>query len=85
MNFIRLTALIAVTTIAFACNTGYNSKNAEADNIVSLKKEVGLADFKQEEEKSPDREEFYADSTARQQVPRGKTKTTTAKRTGNQT
>lgn len=69
MNFIRITAFIAVTMTAFACNTRNESKETE---LATLKKEVGLMNYKVEEEKKTDNEGFYIDSTARQQqIPAG--------------
>src|SRR5687767_6832642 len=68
MKLIRITAIIAVTMIAFACTTKDSKQSAEA---MAVNKEIGLNDLK-EEEKSPDQERFFADSTTRQQqVPPG--------------
>ncbi len=75
MNFIRLTAIIAVTLTAFACDSKKNSLNSLERTINTDQKEIGLADLKiEEEERKIDKEEFYADSVGKPQVPGDKQK-----------
>ncbi len=73
MNFIRLTAFIAVSMIAFACDRGYDAKNATDVNSVVAQKELAITDFK-DEEKGIDREKFYTDSVRKMHTPGDKQK-----------
>lgn len=69
MNLIRLTAIIAVTMTAFACNTKNESKKTEAANILVAEEGLTVADYKDEEEKKPADKGFYTDTVSRPQVP----------------
>ena len=63
MNFIRITAFIAVTMIAFACTTRDSKRSSE---VMTPNKDIGLVDEKDEEE-SVSSNGFNTDSTIRQQ------------------
>ncbi|HKO82493.1 MAG TPA: DUF4349 domain-containing protein [Chitinophagaceae bacterium] len=63
MNFIRITAFIAVTMIAFACTTRDSKRSSE---VMTPNKDIGFVDEKDEEE-SVSNNGFNTDSTIRQQ------------------
>jgi len=73
MNFIRLTAIIAVTMTSFACDTNYESKKTEAANTTVDAKGL-ITDLMVEEERKIDKKEFYADSVRKPQAPGDKEK-----------
>ncbi|HKZ67962.1 MAG TPA: DUF4349 domain-containing protein [Chitinophagaceae bacterium] len=66
MNFIRLTAIIAVTMITFACDSKKNSLTSLERTTNADQKEIGLVDFKSEAEKKNDNEGFYKDTIGKQ-------------------
>lgn len=71
MNFVRLTAVIAVTVTAIACE---NRKDISTIEIPSVS-EITIADNKAEEMKLPELEGLYkTDSTNKQQTPGEKQK-----------
>jgi hypothetical protein len=71
MNFVRLTAVIAVTVTAIACE---NRKDISTIEIPSVS-EITIADNKAEETKGPEFERlFNADTANKQQVPGEKQK-----------
>ena len=68
MNIIRMTAFIAVTMTAFACDSGNKSQVAEEIKTISSKYEMPVADYKTEDKKENEYEGPYADSAGKPNV-----------------
>jgi hypothetical protein len=60
--------------IAFACDRGYNAKNATDVNSVAAQEGLAITDFKNEEEKGTGGEKFYTDSVRKMHTPGDKQK-----------
>jgi hypothetical protein len=74
MNFIRLTAIVAVTATAFACNLNNEAKQAQDSEIATLNKEVPVDEYKEKQEDNAGYAGLFADSTGKPQVPDDKQK-----------
>ena len=75
MNFIRLTALIAVTVTAFACDSRNQFSKVTDAEVPADSKEIAIANLKTEESNQIGYERaFDVDSTGKQQVPGNKQK-----------
>ena len=74
MNFIRLTAIIAVTMTRFACHLNNEAKKTENLQLTSLNKEVAADKYKEKEEDKAGYTGLFTDSTGRPQVPDEKQK-----------
>ena len=75
MNFIRLTAIFAVTMIAFACDSRNKSQNIEQLNKVSDEAKTAIVkDYETEENGNIGYVGLFADSTGKPQVPDDKQK-----------
>jgi hypothetical protein len=74
MNFIRMTAILAVTLTAFACNEKYNSENSADVKSTAAQKELAIAGEKPEDERKADGEGFHADTVGKQQFQGDKQK-----------
>jgi hypothetical protein len=66
MNFIRVTAFIAVSMLAFACDSKNASEKILLAEIPADQKEIGIANIANEEESKNDQEGFHADTIGRQ-------------------
>lgn len=66
MKLTRLTAFIAVTMIAFACNEKNRSFEIKDVDIPVDQKGLAVTGYKPEEDRKRDQEAFYADSTGKQ-------------------
>ena len=75
MNIIRMTAFIAVTMTAIACDSGNKSQNTEEIKTISSKYEMPVSVKKNEAEGINNQEEFYADTTGKK-IPGDKQKQT---------
>src|SRR5688572_14849131 len=69
MNFIRLTAFIAVATTTLACNLHNESKSTQDAGKAILQKEAANADLKTDGLLNEYDSDFKIDSAARQQIP----------------
>ena len=74
MNFIRLTAIIAVTMTAFACNTRNDSQKLQEVSISSVQNDPVVSDYKNEEGRKDDQKGFYSDSVGKPHIPNDKQK-----------
>ena len=74
MNFIRITAIIAVIATAFSCNLGNESKTDQNGAKAVVPNEIATADQKPNEFQNEYEGNFDADSTVRQQLPGDKQK-----------
>ena len=77
MNFIRITAFIAVTATAFACNLNTESKTEQDPRNVTLQnlqKEISPADGKSPEFQNGSENEIRTDTAGKKQAPGGKQK-----------
>lgn len=73
MNFIRMTALVAVTLTTFACDSMNNGKDISSIEIPPVS-ENAIADYKPDEKEQNFDKFFHIDSAGKQQVPGEKQK-----------
>ena len=74
MNFIRMTAFIAVTMTAYACNEKNKLQDIQAINLPADEKGLVDANNKIEEEMKTGDKNFYTDTVRRPQIPGDKQK-----------
>ncbi|MGZ8524612.1 MAG: hypothetical protein ACXWV1_09300, partial [Chitinophagaceae bacterium] len=66
MNFIRLTAFMAVTLIAFACDSKNASQKVLEADIPAKQNEISIAAIANEDDEKAGYEDFYTDTAGRQ-------------------
>ncbi len=74
MNFIRLTAIVAVTGTTLACNVNNEGKQAQNSEIATLNKEMPADEYKEKEQGNTAYAGLFVDSTGKPQVPDDKQK-----------